>query len=72
MFSFIANAVPVDEGDARIKLGDLQFLCRLHWFFLGCYDIEKKIDNSRKLTDLDGNMLMLVLRKLFKPFRALW
>ena len=34
VFSFIANSVPVDERDARIKLGDLQFLFRLHCSFL--------------------------------------
>ena len=70
VFSFIAITVPVDQRDTRIKLGDHQFLYRLHWFFLGCCDIEKKNDNCRELTDLEGNMLMLVLRKLFKRFRV--
>ena len=31
---------------------------------LGCYDVEKRIDKSRKLLDLDGNLLMSVLRRL--------
>ena len=32
--------------------------------FFGCYDVEKRIDHSRKLLDLEGNMLMSVMRKL--------
>ena len=32
--------------------------------FLGCYKVEKRIDKSKKLLDLSGNMLMSVLLKL--------
>ena len=32
--------------------------------FFGCYDVEKRIDHSRNLLDLEGNMLMSVMRKL--------
>ena len=49
VFSFIAITVPVDQRDTRIKLGDHQFLCRLHWFFLGCCDIEKKMTTLESL-----------------------
>ena len=28
--------------------------------FLGCYEVEKRIDKSSKFLDLDGNMLMQV------------
>ena len=48
-FSFIAITVPADQRDTRIKLGDRQFLCRLHWFVLGCCDIEKKMTTLESL-----------------------
>ena len=34
--------------------------------FLGCYEVEKRIENSGKFLDLDGNILMSVLLKLLE------
>ena len=34
--------------------------------FLGCYEVEKRIDNSGKFLDLDGIILMSVLPKLLE------
>ena len=39
-------------------------LCRLHSFFLGYYEVKKRIDKSKKFLDLGGNMLMSVLLRL--------
>ena len=33
-------------------------------YFLGCYGVEKRIENSGKFLDLHGNILMSVLLKL--------
>ena len=34
--------------------------------FLACYEVEKRIDNSGKFLDLNGNILMSVLLKLLE------
>ena len=40
--------------------------------FLGCYEVEKRIDNPEKFLDLEGNILMLVLLKLLELFYLLF
>ena len=41
--------------------------------FLGCYDVEKRIDKSTKFLDLDGNMLMQVgCAEIIVPFHLLF
>ena len=54
VFSFIAITVPVHQRDTRIKLRDhISSYVDSVGSFLGCYDVEKRIDNSRKFLDLD-------------------
>ena len=59
-------AVPVQQRDTCIKLKDHQFVCILHGFFSWWLRSRKKIDNSRKLPDLHGKILMSVFPKLPK------
>ena len=54
-FGIIAITVTVHQLDTPIKLPDHQFVYRIHRPFLSFYDVVKR---SRKLLDLDGNMLM--------------
>ena len=57
VFNFIAITVPVKSTGSSVR-------CRLRRFFSRLLRRRKRIDNSRKLLDLDGNMLMWVLREL--------
>ena len=34
--------------------------------FLGCYEVEKRVENPGKFLDLDGNILISVLLKLLE------
>ena len=66
VFNFIVITVPVHQREALIKLRDHQFVCttRLLKFSFRLLRSRKRIDNSRKILGLDGNMLMWVLREL--------
>ena len=65
--SFCSDLTNTDFTRFFLKLSHL---LKFIWYldctgsFHGCYEVEKRIDNSVKFLDLDGNILMSVLLKL--------
>ena len=66
VFSFIAITVPVHQRDTRIKLPDRQLVRRFRRFFSWSLRRKRKeLTTLEMFLDLDGNMLISVLRKSF-------
>ena len=57
----IAIIVPLPKRHTCIKLRDHQLYEDCTVSFLGCYEVEKRIDKSKRFLDLGGNMLTSIL-----------